>query len=653
MHRHRYSLVAFVVLLLTCMPALGGVVNADAPFKATGAVDGSPVAPGGSATAKITIHILDDHYLYQTDTSVEVTDAAGLTAGEPAFPKAKVKFDKWENKDVAIFDKTIEVPVALQVPAGLAAGTYVVKMDVRYRGCNPKMCFFPSSDSLEFSVQVTGDAAATTDPAEPAVAPAQVDAAAENGGEATPADTETTPAEVATETPTPAEAATETEGTTPAEPTADSATTSSDAGIQQKLGDAMQSAAGKSFILVLIIAFLGGLASSLTPCVYPMIPITIAVIGARGAGNKAKAFSLSLVYVLGIATLYSSLGVIAAATGGVLGGVFSNPIVVIGLVVLFVVLALGMFGVYNFALPASMNTKLSQAGGSGYLGVFIIGLAAGIVASPCTGPVVGYALIMIASGDLSIFQGFLVMFVYSMGLGVLFLIIGTFSASIPQAGAWMSHVKNSFGLMMFVAAFYFLGTLTFVPDAIVGLGMAVVLVLWGVVLGVFTPMEPEAGWGPWLVRTFAVLLIMAGFILALRTVGLPGGGGHSDSAPVATVEWSHDLDAAFASAQESGTPLMLDFTAENCAQCRELEHNTFPDPTVIELSHSFVPLAVDCTDINDAERELIGKYGVPGMPRIVFTHPDGTEIKGTAIQGFVPPDSFIASMREALDAAAK
>ena len=647
MLRHRYTLVAFVVMLLTCAPALGGVVNADAPFKATGVVVGSPVAPGGTATAKITIHVLDEHYIYHADTSVEVVEAAGLTVGDPAFPEPKVKFDKWEDKDVAIFNKTIDVPVALQVPAGMAAGTYVVKMDVRYRGCNPKMCFFPSSDSLEFSVQVAAGDAAAQEPIEAATS--EPEAVTEAPSE----ETTTKPAQDATDSPTTVAPPVDTaEESSPADSAAAPAASSSQTGIQQKLGDAMQSAAGKSFILVLLIAFLGGLASSLTPCVYPMIPITIAVIGARGAGNKAKAFSLSLVYVLGIATLYSSLGVIAAATGGVLGGVFSNPIVVIALVLLFIVLALGMFGVYNFALPSSVNTKLSQAGGSGYLGVFIIGLAAGVVASPCTGPVVGYALIMIASGDLSIFQGFLVMFVYSMGLGVLFLVIGTFAASIPQAGAWMSHVKNSFGLMMFLAAFYFLGTLTFVPDAVVGLGMAVVLVVWGVVLGVFTPQAPEAGWGAWILRSFAVLLIMAAFILALRTVGLPGGG-HTAAAPVATVEWSHDMDAAFAEAKETGKPLMLDFTAENCAQCRELEHKTFPDPTVIELSHSFVPLAVDCTDINDAEQVLIAKYGVPGMPRIVFTHPDGTEIKGASFQGFVAPDSFTASMRQALDEAAK
>jgi len=477
----------------------------------------------------------------------------------------------------------------------------------------------------------------------------EAEAVSETETERTAAPPET---EAEAETETEAETWTETETETVSETeTEPPVAATGAAGLSQQLSGFLERAAAKNFALVLLLAFLGGMLASLTPCVLPMVPITVAVIGARGADTKLKAFSLSFVYVLGIATLYSALGVGAAATGTVLGGVFNNPWVLLSLVALFILLSLGMFGVYNFALPSSMNTKLSQVGGQGYLGVFIIGLAAGVVASPCTGPVVGSAVLMIAGGQFSMLQGFAVMFSFSMGLGLLFLVIGTFSALMLQPGAWMAHVKNSFGFVMLLAALFFLDSTGFVPEAIIGMGWGVILVMWGVTLGVFTPMQSDAGWGANALRTFAVVLLMAGFLnLGWSCYGerLEGHTAVASAAATGGIEWQHDLEAAFASAAEGGTPLMLDFTADNCAQCRELEHKTFPDPGVIARSRSFVPVTVDCTRIDEAENALIGQYGIPGMPRIVFTRPDGTEIPGTAIQGFVPPATFTAAMDRAL-----
>jgi thiol:disulfide interchange protein DsbD len=297
-----------------------------------------------------------------------------------------------------------------------------------------------------------------------------------------------------------------------------------------------------------------------------------------------------------------------------------------------------------------MNTKLSQVGGQGYVGVFIIGLAAGVVASPCTGPVVGSAVLLIAGGQFSLLQGFAVMFSFSMGLGLLFLVIGTFSAMMLQPGAWMAHVKNSFGFIMLLAALFFLNSTGYLPESVVGFVTAVLLVAWGITLGGFTPMEPGPGWSAIALRTLAIVLLMTGFLnlgwscYGERLEGHAAAGGEA----VESIAWQSDLDAAFAQAKAEGTPVMLDFTADNCAQCRELEHKTFPDPGVIRRSRSFVSLTVDCTQIDDSEQELISRYGVPGMPRIVFTRPDGGEIPGTAIQGFVPPAAFSAAMDRAL-----
>jgi len=693
-HRRILQITMLLLLIGSASPVrAGSPVNADKPFKTLASMEGSPAAPGGSVELLFTVHVLADHYLYRSATSVEITDAGGLDAGSPRYPAAKTKYDKWEAAEVEIYEKTFTIPLTVTVPADASPGEYVVLADVRYRGCNPTMCFFPTTDNAEFRVVVEGDAAADAAesgpgsdlegegrpegdeeprPSDPLGGPDGGDGVAPDasgagtepgvgdpapprpgdvaGGHETGAETGTG---VAGEEPTPTPLP-EVSGEAEPAPAAVASGAGGAAELSQKLSGFLEAAAAKNFALVLLLAFLGGILASLTPCVLPMVPITVAVIGARGADTKLKAFSLSMVYVLGIATLYSGLGGGAAATGTMLGEVFNNPWVLLGLVTLFVVLALGMFGVYNFALPSSLNTKLSQVGGQGYVGVFVIGLAAGVVASPCTGPVVGSAVLLIAGGQFSLLQGFAVMFSFSMGLGLLFLVIGTFSALMLQPGAWMTHVKNSFGFIMLLAAVYFGSMTGYLPEVAVGALSALLLVMWGVSLGVFTPMESGAGWGAIALRTFALLLVMTGFL----NLGWSCYGDELTSHPPASatgaavdgIRWEADHEAAFASAAADGLPLMLDFTAENCAQCRELEHKTFPDPEVIRLSRSFVAVTVDCTRLDEAEKALVDRYGVPGMPRIVFTRPDGTEIDGTAIQGFVPPPTFTASMNSALAA---
>ena len=625
--RWSWAICTLVVLALAA-PRIAGAVG-EQPFKASATIKGAPVAPGGTATVEVAIEIPADHYIYREATSVDLVEAAGLEAGPTRYPAPLAKFDKWENRDVEIYDRTTYFAIPLTVPGDAPTGERTVKVEVRWRGCNPKMCFFPTTEPFDLVVEV-GD------------------------GEATAPSGDTTPPQAPTDEPDG-----EADGAaSPGAPEPDDAPIAVAAdgsgglsGMQQRLAGALQAAAAKSFVLVLLIAFLGGILASFTPCVYPMIPITVAVIGARGVG-RAKAFTLSLVYVLGIATLYSVLGLVAAATQGMLGSMFNNPWIMLAISLLFTLLALGMFGVYNFALPASINTRLSRVGGQSYAGVFVIGLVGGIIISPCTGPVVGAILLMIASGQLSLLQGFWVMFVFSLGVGVLFVVIGTFAESLqrlPQAGGWMTHVKNSFGFVMLLAAIYFVAATGFVPGTVTGFLAAIALVMWGVVLGVFTPMEPEAGWPAWALRTLAVVLLMLGFLLLGRSLF----GGHQTGPPsnaAETITWQQDIEAALAEANATDQPLMLDFTAENCKQCRELEHKTFPDESVVQLSRSFVAVTVDMTEVSDLEKTLAERYGVPGAPRIVFCEPDGDELPGTAIQGFIPAAPFISHMEKALAA---
>ena len=208
----------------------------------------------------------------------------------------------------------------------------------------------------------------------------------------------------------------------------------------------------------IVLSFLAGVLTSLSPCVYPLIPITLGVIGARKSKTYFEGFKISLIYVMGMVTLYTTLGVLFALFGVISGGMLQQPWFVVILAAFFILISLSMFGFYEFSVPAPIMNKLSKVGGTGHKGVFLMGLVAGIIAAPCTGPVSAWILSLISTKG-SIAQGSLYMFFYALGLGLLFLILGTFSSlinRIPKSGSWMQLVRYVFGVGMLTAAWYYL-----------------------------------------------------------------------------------------------------------------------------------------------------------------------------------------------------
>ncbi len=209
---------------------------------------------------------------------------------------------------------------------------------------------------------------------------------------------------------------------------------------------------------VLLLVFIAGLLSSLTPCVYPLIPITIGIFGARQASSKLQGFLLSLTYVFGIALTYAIMGVIAASVGTVFGSAMQNPWLLGGIAVLFFALGLSSLGVFDFRLPGGLQNKLGQTGGVGFGGAFVMGLVAGIIAAPCVGPIVAGILLYVA-GQQDMVLGFVLLLVYALGMGMLFLVLGTFSSllnKLPRAGTWMEGIKTLFGVVFITMAIYYL-----------------------------------------------------------------------------------------------------------------------------------------------------------------------------------------------------
>jgi thiol:disulfide interchange protein DsbD len=376
-------------------------------------------------------------------------------------------------------------------------------------------------------------------------------------------------------------------------------------------------------------AFVGGLLTSLTPCVYPLIPITVSIFGARRVGTRAQAVLLSALYVVGIAVTYSVLGVSAALTGKAFGSVMSNPWVIGGVVAVLLAMAASMFGAFDLQLPPALQARLSRVGGAGVAGALGMGLVAGVIAAPCTGPVLAAALALIAQKG-SVAYGLAVMFPYALGMGLPFFLIGAFSLSFPRSGPWMETVKSAFGVALLAAA------LVFARDA-----FPAMKVLFSAAQGGAIAAAAAAAVGVLLGalhRTFHAERsdrLLKGLGVALLAGGIAYGAGAADARlrKGQALAWLHDEATAVALARAEGRPLLVDFWAEWCTACKELDRFVWTDPRVREKAARFVALKLDGTDDSAAFQALAAKYGVLGLPTVVFVDARGRESPARVVGG--------------------
>ena len=394
-------------------------------------------------------------------------------------------------------------------------------------------------------------------------------------------------------------------------------------------------------LLAFGVAFAGGIATSLTPCVYPLIPITVSIFGAKKAGTRREAMTLSALYVLGIATMYSGLGVGAALTGKAFGSVMQSGWVIGLVALLLATLAASMFGAFELRLPSSWQARLSTVGGAGRAGAFAMGLVSGVIAAPCTGPVLGAALAYVAAKG-SVTFGFAIMFTYALGLGVLFFVIGAFSISLPKSGPWMETVKSSFGVALLAAAGLLLaGAFPGVKPIFSGAQGAVALAAAAAAAGVLAGALHGSFGGPALQRVAKALGV------ALLVGGIVYGSGASDARERQRgdgLAWLGDESSALALAKREGRPVIIDFWADWCAACKELDRIAWADPRVREEANRFVALKLDGSDGSDAFQKLSEKYGIVGMPTVVFIDPHGREVP-ERVTGAIPGDEMLDVLR--------
>ena len=388
-------------------------------------------------------------------------------------------------------------------------------------------------------------------------------------------------------------------------------------------------------LLTLVGVFFGGLALNLTPCVYPLIPITVSYFGGRGTDKAGLLAVHSLFFLLGLAVTNSTLGVVAALTGGLLGSVLQQPAVLIAIATILVGLALSFFGLWELRLPGFLTQAASRSYG-GYGGSLFMGLSLGVVAAPCIGPFLIGLLTYVASTG-NPYLGFVLFFTLSLGLGIPLATLAFFSGKLdrlPRSGEWMIWVKKLFGWVLVAMAAYFIKPLFHGHSTGIIL-FALVILAAGVHLGFIDRTTGTFRAFGLLKKTVGIgaVVLAAYMAVSIITIG-PG------------VAWQPYSEEKVKQAVKMEKPTIIDFYADWCAPCRDLEQITFHDPKVIKAAESFSLLKVDLTRKGDPLHQvLLNRYEVRGVPTIVFLGPDGKEVESLRVVSFETPEAFIEIMK--------
>lgn len=410
--------------------------------------------------------------------------------------------------------------------------------------------------------------------------------------------------------------------------------------------------AQQSFLTNLAIFFAVGVGLAFTPCVFPMFPILSSLIAGQQGLSTKKAFRLSFVYIQGMAVTYAALGLVVAALGGQVQGYIQHPAVLISFSLLFVLLAMSMFGWYEIKLPSSMLNKLTsvsnkQQGGS-YFGVFSMGVLSGLIASPCTTAPLSAALLYVAqSGDYVV--GGVTLYVLSLGMGLPLLLLGTSGGKLlPKAGGWMEQVKTLFGFIMLVVPLILLERiLDFDTILLLASGLMAATALY---LHYWQSTQTAGKLKTLLWACASVLLLVSA--LTTKQVLLPNQNTTVQSADaISKKEFSllADLAAlkvATSEANDNGQIAMVDLYADWCVACKEFEKYSFPAENVQAEFKHFSLLKLDLTETNETSIEIMEEYTVFGLPSILFFDKQGNEVPELRVTGFLDADDFAAHLQK-------
>ena len=544
-------------------------------------------APGESYPVLLEVTVFEGYHINSDKpiqpnlipTKVRFTASDRLVSiGRVTYPEPELKLFKFSPEKLAVYDGTVYIAASFSLNEGVIPPEGGIELAARldYQACTDEACYLPSRIDLSAMLKIGG------------------------GG-------------------------TELESELFDEYAPSIALAGSGGSIFDGLGD------GFVGPMTLLLVLLGGLALNLTPCVYPMIPVTVGYFGAATGRPRRETISHAIVYLIGMALMYSAIGTFVALTGSLFGELMQNSFVIMLLVTIMVVMSLVMFGVYDISMPARLMDVTSKSY-SGYFGTLFMGLTVGIIAAPCIGPFV-IGLLTFVGERQDPFLGFILFFTLAVGIGLPLVVLAVFSGSLsalPRAGDWMVWVKKFFGVVMLGMGIYFAQPLISqsVQDALVfilTMGGGIYLIYAGRKIGgsLFNAFRYGLGFG---------IIVFGVWFTALTGAGEPG------------LPFKDYTQAGFELAQKEKRPVVLDFSAEWCLPCKELDIYTFSDARVVALAESFESIVVDLTQVDDEKLAVKEKFKVFGVPTVILFDSSGKEVD--RFTGFIPAEEFLKRLEK-------
>jgi thiol:disulfide interchange protein DsbD len=569
------------------------------------------IRPGDKFKVAVAVEVGEGYHInahrptldYLIPTTLALGAPTGVTFADEKYPAPKHRrFEFAPDTELAVHEGTVFITADAQADNAISSGAGNIKAMVTVQACNDSQCLAPADLAVEIPIRFV----AAKQPAKSINAEVFAKAASQPDS--------------STEEP------------------------SISAGLVEYQGSSRSERlfAG-SLVSILIGVFIAGLLLNTTPCVYPIIPITIGFFvnqGAReGKPKISKTFLMASMYVLGMALTYSLLGVIAAKSGGLFGAALQNPIVLIALAAIMVALSLSMFGVYEFRLPEVLNRMATSStqSTSGMLGAFVMGLTMGIVAAPCIGPFVLALLVEVGTKG-SAAYGFLLFFVLALGLGLPYLVLGTFSGALktlPRSGLWMVTVRKVFGLVLIGMALYFLmplmGAATNYIFVAFFAASAFYLVFWEA--GRTKPVQFA-----WVLRAIGIAAAVVAVVMALP------------KKIEAEIQWLPYSEQALSDAKREGKGVIIDTFADWCIPCKELDQATFTNAAVKKEAERFVTLKLDLTrsEAGSEAAKAKARFGIRGVPTVIFLDHQGKERADLRLEGFEKPKLFLENRLQKL-----
>ena len=606
-------------------------------------------APAGPEAIEARWNIAEGYYLYREKFRFSAVEGSGATLGEPGFPKGKIKDDEYFGPMEVYYGS-----VAAIVPV-THAGAGEVAVDVTYQGCaEAGLCYPPITRTVSLllpAARADTGAGATPDAS-------NLPGPEEGGGirEAPALSRSETGGAASIELPERARIA-----AVPGVPSLPGSVPEGAASVELPEQDRIAAAliSGNRWLVILSL-FGAGLLLTFTPCVLPMVPILSSIIVGQGTDRRGgvttrRAFMLSLVYVLAMALTYTVAGVLAGLFGANLAAAFQDPWIVSGFALVFVLLALSMFGFYELQVPASWQARLTalshrQRAGT-YAGVGAMGALSALIVGPCVAaPLAGVLIYIGRTGDPVL--GGIALFALGMGMGVPLIVAGVSAGKLlPRAGAWMNAVKAVFGVMLLAVAIYLIERV--VPEPAALLMWAALLIVCSIYMGALDSLTAESGgwrrlWkGAGLVMLVYGVLVMVGvaggrgdLLRPLKGIGLVAGGQAEHELAFRRVKGVEGLDAELRLAAARGQAVMLDYYADWCVSCKEMERFTFSDPAVRTALAGVLLLQTDVTANDALDKALLAEFGLFGPPAILFFGSDGRERPELRVVGFMNAGEF-------------